>query len=65
MNQFLYFIHREHSEYFDVLEQNNKWSIITVENSLKVTNYLNTQKHQMLLFVIITYGNNGVFLLIG
>jgi CheY-like chemotaxis protein len=35
----------ETSEYFDVLKQNNKWSIITLENSVKVTNYLNTQKH--------------------
>jgi CheY-like chemotaxis protein len=43
MNPILYFIHR--NTYFDVLEQNNKWSIITAENSLKVTNYLNTQKH--------------------
>jgi lipopolysaccharide/colanic/teichoic acid biosynthesis glycosyltransferase len=50
-------------EYFDVLEQNNKWSIITVENSLKVTNYLNTQKHPDA--IICDYnlpGNNGVFL---
>jgi CheY-like chemotaxis protein len=44
MNSILYFIHWNTPEYFDVLEQNNKWSKLP-ENSVKVTNYLNTQKH--------------------
>lgn len=50
-------------EYFDVKEQTNKWSIITLENSAKATNYLNNQKHPDA--IICEYnlaGNNGIFL---
>jgi hypothetical protein len=53
MNPILSIIHREPQNIL-MSEQNNKWSIITVENSLKVTNYLNTTKASM-LFVIITW----------
>ncbi|WP_281635383.1 sugar transferase [Flavobacterium marginilacus] len=51
------------SGYFDTIEQKHKWSIITLENSAKATNYLNTQKHPDA--IICDYnlaGNNGIFL---
>lgn len=50
-------------EYFDVMEQKNKWSIITLENSVKVTNYLSTHEHPNA--IVCDYnlpGNNGIFL---
>jgi hypothetical protein len=43
-NQILLFIYRNFPKYFDVIDQKNKWSIVTLENSVKV-NYLNTEKH--------------------
>jgi lipopolysaccharide/colanic/teichoic acid biosynthesis glycosyltransferase len=49
--------------YFDNIEQKHKGSIITLENSAKATNYLNTQKHPDA--IICDYnlaGNNGIYL---
>ncbi|WP_417941215.1 sugar transferase [Flavobacterium sp. RS13.1] len=49
--------------YFDIIEEKDKWSIITLENSVKATNYLNTQNHPDI--IICDYnlpGNNGVYL---
>jgi lipopolysaccharide/colanic/teichoic acid biosynthesis glycosyltransferase len=49
--------------YFDIIEQKHKGSIITLENSAKATNYLNTQKHPDA--IICDYnlaGNNGIYL---
>ncbi|PXY39193.1 sugar transferase [Flavobacterium cheongpyeongense] len=48
--------------YFDNIEKKNKWSIITLENSARATNYLNTQKHPDA--IICDYnlaGNNGIY----
>ena len=48
--------------YFDVVEQ-NKWTIITLDNSAKVTNYLENQKKPDA--IICDYnlpGNNGIYL---
>jgi lipopolysaccharide/colanic/teichoic acid biosynthesis glycosyltransferase len=49
--------------YFDVSQQHNKWNIITLENSVKVTNYLENNKQPDA--IICDYnlpGNNGIFL---
>ncbi|OOV17690.1 sugar transferase [Flavobacterium sp. LM4] len=49
--------------YFDNIEKKHKGSIITLENSAKATNYLNTQKHPDA--IICDYnlaGNNGIYL---
>ncbi|CAD0007293.1 sugar transferase [Flavobacterium salmonis] len=49
--------------YFDNIEKKHKWSIITLENSAKATNYLNTQKYPDA--IICDYnlaGNNGIYL---
>ncbi|WP_180904152.1 response regulator, partial [Flavobacterium chungangense] len=49
--------------YFDIIEEKHKWSIITLENSAKATNYLNTQKYPDA--IICDYnlaGNNGIYL---
>jgi lipopolysaccharide/colanic/teichoic acid biosynthesis glycosyltransferase len=49
--------------YFDSIEQKHKWSIITLENSAKVINYLTTQKRPDA--IVCDYnlaGNNGIFL---
>jgi lipopolysaccharide/colanic/teichoic acid biosynthesis glycosyltransferase len=50
-------------EYFAAVEQNNKWCKITVENSVKVANYLKTRQYPDA--IICDYnlpGNNGMFL---
>jgi len=49
--------------YFDVSQQHNKWNIITLENSIKVTNYLENNKRPDA--IVCDYnlpGNNGIFL---
>lgn len=49
--------------YFDVIKQHNKWTIITLENSAKVTNYLETQqKPDAIICDYNLPGNNGIFL---
>jgi DNA-binding response OmpR family regulator len=46
--------------YFDVIKQHNKWTIITLENSAKVTNYLETQhKPDAIICDYNLPGNNG------
>jgi CheY-like chemotaxis protein len=45
-----------------VIKQHNKWTIITLENSAKVTNYLETQhKPDAIICDYNLPGNNGFF----
>jgi DNA-binding response OmpR family regulator len=62
MNPILIFYTSNNPAYFDVIKQHNKWTIITLENSAKVTNYLETQhKPDAIICDYNLPGNNGFF----
>jgi CheY-like chemotaxis protein len=61
MNPILNILYIGITAYFDVIKQHNKWTIITLENSAKVTNYLETQHKPDAIICDYNLPGNDVF----